>query len=99
MLNRILGLRCPECGKKIDENERYCPHCGADLEAPVQQVIDKTKSNKYLEKAQRNYDRDVKLKTALRDCDLAIQYDPNSAAAHNLRGLILDELGQKEAAI
>lgn len=92
MLNRLLSLRCPECGEKIGENERYCPHCGTDLDAPIEQVVDKTKSKEYLEKAQTNYDKGAN-KVALHDCDLSIQYDPNSAEAHNLRGLILDAMG------
>ena len=99
MLNRIFGLRCPDCGKKIDEDERYCPHCGADLDAPVEQVLDKEKSKEYLEQAQRKYDLGRNLKSALRNCNSSIQYDPTSPEAHNLRGLILDALGQTEAAI
>lgn len=99
MLNRIFGLRCPDCGKKIDEDERYCPHCGADLDVPVEQVLDKEKSKEYMEQAQKKYDLGRNLKSALRDCNSSIQYDPTSPEAHNLRGLILDALGQTEDAI
>lgn len=99
MLNRLFSLRCPECGGKIDENERYCPHCGTDLETPIEQVIDTEKSREYLNKAQEEYDQGSNLKVALQNCDLAIQYDPASVVSHNLRGLILDALERSDDAI
>ncbi len=39
------------------------------------------------------------LKKALADCEQALEYRPDYAEAHNLRGLILDALGNNEEAI
>ena len=36
---------------------------------------------------------------ALRECETAVRFDPGYAEAHNLRGIVLEELGQKEEAI
>jgi tetratricopeptide (TPR) repeat protein len=36
---------------------------------------------------------------ALRECDLALQFAPNWAEAHNLRGIVLEALGRAEEAI
>jgi hypothetical protein len=100
VLNRLFSLRCPECGEKIVEQDIYCPNCGTNLETPIQQgVVNKGKSGQYLEMAQKQYDKGSNLKFALEYCELAIQYEPASAVAHNLRGLILDALKQPESAI
>ncbi len=37
--------------------------------------------------------------TALRECELSIQLDSSYAEAHNLHGIVLEELGRKEEAI
>lgn len=37
--------------------------------------------------------------TALGECDLSIQLDSGHAEAHNLRGIVLEELGRKEEAL
>lgn len=39
------------------------------------------------------------LENALRECELSIQLDANCAESHNLRGIILDELGRNEEAL
>ena len=36
---------------------------------------------------------------ALRECERALQLDPSLAEAHNLRGILLEELGRKRSAI
>jgi Flp pilus assembly protein TadD/endogenous inhibitor of DNA gyrase (YacG/DUF329 family) len=101
MLDDLFELKCPDCGKSIKENESHCPHCGADLDASdVAEGAESIKaSREYFESAQWDYDNDTNLREALANCDLAIQYDPNFAEAHNLRGLILDELGEPKLAV
>jgi uncharacterized Zn finger protein (UPF0148 family) len=100
VLNRLFSLRCPECGEKIVEDDTCCPNCGTNLETPIQQGREnKEKSGQYLEEAQKQYDKGSNLKFALEYCELAIEYDPSSAVAHNLQGLILDALRQPEKAI
>jgi uncharacterized RDD family membrane protein YckC len=39
------------------------------------------------------------LETALRECELALQFAPDCAEAHNLRGLILEGLSRKEESL
>jgi len=109
MLNRIFGLRCPDCDNRIEEDERYCPHCGADLDVPVEQTThnpelqingkNPARTMQYFEEAQKTYDDEANFKDALLNCDLAIQYDPDLAEAYNLRGLILDALGRTSEAL
>jgi predicted amidophosphoribosyltransferase len=75
MLNRIFSLRCPDCGNKIEEDERYCPHCGTDLDVPVeqathnpeQQITGKNPSRaiQSFEEAQKAYDDEADFKDAL----------------------------------
>ena len=50
------------------------------------------------EKAFASEERD-ELEQALQECELAIELDPNLADAHNLRGIILEQIGRKEEAI
>lgn len=45
------------------------------------------------------YEEGGDLECALRECERIIQLAPELAEAHNLRGVILDELGRKEEAI
>lgn len=90
-------LKCPECGASFEESARYCPGCGIDLEAPLKK--DKTLARECFADAQRKYDANVRLSEALSDCELAIEYDPEFAEAHNLHGLILDAMGQTSEAI
>ena len=52
----------------------------------------------YLEQAYASEDPDD-FQEALEECDAAIDLDPGLAEAHNLRGMILDELGRKEEAL
>jgi len=62
-------------------------------------------SSGLLEEVQRHleqayaYEESGDLENGLRECELVIQLAPELAEAHNLRGIILDELGQKEEAI
>ena len=97
--HNLIALHCPDCGKAIGEHDRVCPHCGVDLEAPLDEAQLQTLAAEYLEKAQNSYDLGRDFKSALEDCDQALEYTPNSAQVHNLRGLILDALGKTGLAI
>jgi hypothetical protein len=101
MSYNFLSLRCPDCGGKIKDNEKYCPHCGTDLEAPITpgSLAGGNTARDFYDSAQIEYDRDKNLDKALDYCKLAIQLDPNFAEAYNLRGLILDEMGRVDEAI
>lgn len=95
----LIALRCPDCGKDISEKDRVCPHCGVDLEAPLGEAELQVLAREYLEKAQNSYELGRDFKGALTDCDQALEYTPDSARAHNLRGLILDALDKTGLAI
>jgi tetratricopeptide (TPR) repeat protein len=97
MLNWLGSLKCPDCGGRITEQEKYCPHCGTDLDAPVQRSHEE--AMEYFERAQKTYDRNGSMVEALLDCELALQYNPEFAEAHNLHGLILDALEKPQKAI
>lgn len=97
MLNWLGGLKCPECSGIITEDQKYCPHCGTDLDAPVQRSQED--ALEYFDRAQKTYDRNGSMDDALLDCELAIQYNPDFAEAHNLHGLILDAQGKTTEAI
>ncbi len=107
MLDVFFSLRCPDCGGKIKEEERYCPHCGVDLDAPIAPTErgpgdnENSPARQHFKAAQKGYEitTEAGLRDALINCDLALQYDPNFADAHNLRGLALDEMGRIEEAI
>ena len=99
MLYNFLSLRCPACGKKIAEDVSLCPHCGIDLDAPLGDIERRTIAKQYSDKAQKTYDKGGNVKSALGDIDLAIQFEPESAEFHNLRGLILDTIGKTDDAI
>ena len=95
----LIALHCPDCGKAISEQDQVCPHCGVDLEAPLDEAQLQTLAAEHLEKAQNGYDLGWDFKGALAECDLALEYTPNSARLHNLRGLILDALGKTGLAV
>jgi Tetratricopeptide repeat/zinc-ribbon domain len=99
MTHRLLKLHCPDCGKTIGEDDHLCPHCGTDLDAPPDPAQFEALAAPYLKKAQRALAHGLGLKRALEHCDQAIVYNPASAEAHNLRGLILDGLGKIDQAI
>lgn len=45
------------------------------------------------------HERIEEFEMALRECERALQLDPSLAEAHNLRGILLEELGRKRSAI
>ena len=98
-LGGLMGLRCPDCGKAIEEKDEYCPHCGVNLDAPLSETELQALGTEQLEKAQKIYDQGHKFADALEECDLALEYLPDSAQAHNLRGLILDALEKTGLAV
>jgi hypothetical protein len=89
----------PFLWKKIAEDDSLCPYCGIDLDAPLGDIECRTIAKQYSDKAQKTYDRGKNIKSALGDIDLAIQFEPESAEFHNLRGLILDAIGKTDDAI
>ena len=95
----LIALHCPDCGKAISEQDRVCPHCGVDLEAPLDDAELQSLASEHLEKAQNDYDLGRDFKAALAECDLALEFTPDSARVHNLRGLILDALGKTGLAV
>jgi len=34
----LFTLKCPDCGGRFRDRDRFCPHCGADLEAPIEET-------------------------------------------------------------
>lgn len=98
MFKWLFGLKCPDCGERITEDDQRCPRCGADLNAAAEELT-KEAAQQHLEKAQAAYDGALRLKSALAHCDRAIEYDPDLPEAHNLRGLVLDALDREAEAI
>lgn len=92
-------LNCPSCGKPINETDQLCPHCGLDLDAPLELSELQALAQPYLDKAVEMLESGINLKGALAQSDAALEYLPQSAEAHNLRGLILDGLGWEADAI
>lgn len=97
MLNWMGSLKCPDCGGRITDQEKYCPHCGVNLDAPIQRSQED--ALEYFDRAQKTYDRSGSMDDALLDCELALQYNPDFAEANNLYGLILDAQGKTAKAI
>lgn len=71
---------------------------GAQIEFGARQASSSDEAAHHLEQASALEDRD-EYKEALEECDTAIRLDPNLADAHNLRGVILEELGRNGEAI
>ena len=99
MFDFFSRLNCPRCGRKITEAEKSCPHCGLDLEWPLDEYELSALAEPYLEKARRAFDSSRNLSAGLADCEQALEYLPESAEAHDLRGLLLDSLGRMKEAI
>ena len=95
----FLNLFCPNCGKKINEADQICPHCGTDLETELEEQDLRVLATPYLEKARQKLESRKNFKGALADCDQALEYIPQDPEAHNLRGQILEQLGKTSAAI
>ena len=103
-------LTCPNCSEELQSRWQYCPICGLDLAeadaAPRHRTGYKTEAGRLAEyaelfgSAQETLETvDVDLESALLECEAALELSPNSAEAHNLRGLILDLLERPEEAI
>ena len=94
----LLSLRCPDCGRRIDEAENFCPYCGTNLDAPLEKHELEALAQQFLEKAEKSFDRGF-IKWSLDDCEQVLEIMPEMAEAHNLRGLILDEMGKGDEAL
>ncbi len=53
----------------------------------------------HYERAQSLYEETEEYEEALRECDAAVELDPDLAEAHNLRGVLLEELGRPVEAL
>jgi len=71
---------------------------GADATARGPSGVEDAQAHQHLERAYARTDAG-ELEDALRECDRAIEMIPEWAEAHNLRGLVLDEMGRVEEAI
>ena len=40
----LSGLRCPDCKQPISDGDIICPHCGVNLEEPIEQEISTSES-------------------------------------------------------
>lgn len=40
--------KCPRCGHEVNNNEKYCPHCGLDLQERYRAIKPKNKAMTYL---------------------------------------------------
>ena len=94
MSNLLFKMHCPNCGARISDSDPVCPSCGLDLDAPLGEGERRALAQASLEKARKTLDSGRRLKEALADCNQAIEFTPESAEAHNLRGLILDAMGK-----
>jgi rRNA maturation endonuclease Nob1 len=92
-------LHCPNCGNGIEETDKFCPYCGENLDAPIGDTELETLAQVNLQNARELLENGRNPRKALDACDQAIAYAPESAGAHNLRGLILDGLGRTPEAI
>ena len=99
MSNFFSRLNCPSCGNEIRESDDICPHCGLNLEQPLSEVELRVLAEPYLERARKAFDTGRNLFEGLDNCDQALEYLPESAEAHNLRGLLLDSLGKVKDAM
>jgi len=98
MAKVLFSLRCPDCGRTIDDSDDFCSYCGINLDAPLEKYELEALTQQYLEKAQKRFDKGL-IKWALVDCDRALENMPELAEAHNLRGLILDKMGKTDEAL
>ncbi len=66
---------------------------------PVPEQSEDIAESSHLDKAYRYYREEKNFKKALKGCNSAISLEPSLADAHNLRGIVLAELGRPAEAI
>ena len=101
MFDHFFALYCPDCGGKIQDDDEHCPHCGTDLEVSINHSKGSALPVELqtLESAQQIYDSGSNLEEALMNCEIVLENNPELADGHNLRGLILDDMGRTDEAI
>lgn len=85
MTKVFFSLRCPDCDRSIGDTDDFCPYCGTNLNAPLEENELEALAQQYMEKAQKSFDKGF-IKRALVNCDKVLVYLPDMAEAHNLRG-------------
>jgi tetratricopeptide (TPR) repeat protein len=90
--------RCPECGAVNPENRDGCLVCDYQLNRGKGSSDLPTGVRQHLEQAYAYHEND-EFEDALRECECVIQLAPNWAEAHNLRGIVLEEVGRKVEAV
>lgn len=93
MLDYFIGMRCPDCSKRIRESDNICPHCGVNLDAPLDKTDAEALAQQYLDKAERLF-MNRRNSEALIECNKALEYAPDFPEAHILRRVIQDEMGE-----
>jgi preprotein translocase subunit SecD len=99
MFNKLISLRCPDCGKNIADDDKTCPHCGADLESPFEEADCQALAQKFYEDAKNAYDRHSNLGKALQNIKRAIELYPEKADYYLLQGLILEAASDIDQAV
>ncbi|MFZ5856514.1 MAG: SecDF P1 head subdomain-containing protein [Chloroflexota bacterium] len=100
---------CPNCGEELQDEWVFCPFCGISL-TETDETLAETRDEYaqvgrlsnyavYFKQAQEILEEDGDLEEALIHCEAALEIKPDSAEAHNLRGLILDLIGNRGEAI
>jgi uncharacterized RDD family membrane protein YckC len=72
-----------------------------DAQINLEKAVNRLKplAQEYLYKAEVSFHSLQNLEGALRECEKALNYEPESPEAHNLHGLILSDLGRVDEAI
>ncbi len=94
MLSRLFGLHCPDCGGRIREADAFCPHCGVELDAPLN--LDQRLELAFddIEAVENALEHNHDLPAALDACQRAVEIVPDSARVHILHGRVLTGLGR-----
>jgi tetratricopeptide (TPR) repeat protein len=85
-------------GSRRDRDEMPLQHTEQPQDRQGEAGTMSIQAQQHLDLAYDHQDGD-EFTSALRECETAIRFDPGYAEPHNLRGIVLEELGRKEEAI